>query len=110
MEPLSAPVATWLHRHGYGRATESGTGVDVAISTTAADLGTVPEAELKARSVLVRRAYACAYATVLAEEAGVGALLVTVPRTSGSVESGGAATSATVPTRAATGDVSAPAS
>lgn len=116
VEPSASPVADWLHRHGHGRASESGTGVDVAIATTAADLGAVPDAEFKARSVLVRRAYACAYVTVLAEEAGVSARLVTVSRTSGPVEdpaAGGAATAAasgSVTTRAATGDVSAPAS
>ncbi len=84
VEPLVSPVATWLCRHGYGEA--SGTGVDVAIATTAADLDRVADAERKARSILVRRAYASAYSTVLAEEAGVAARLVTVPGVSAPFE------------------------
>lgn len=70
VEPLISPVAGWLHHTGKA-VTETDTGVLVPVSVTAADLFPAEDAASKARSLLVAHAYAGAYCTLLAEEAGV---------------------------------------
>lgn len=71
IEPVGSPVASWLHQHGHGRPTPDGSAVLVPMRVRPEDLGPTPNAPAKAASVLTRRAYADAYCTVLAEEAGV---------------------------------------
>lgn len=71
VEPFDSPVATWLHSTGQAVAAETRTGVLIPVAVTAADLHPVAEAADKARSLLVAHAYAVAYSSVLADEAGV---------------------------------------
>lgn len=71
IEPVQSPVASWLRQHGHARLTADERGVLVSISVRPEALGTAENAVAKATSVLTRRAYASAYCTVLAEEAGV---------------------------------------
>lgn len=71
VEPVDSPVASWLYRNGYGSVTESHEGVLVPVRLDAARLSLAEEAARKARSLLVAQAYAHAYCSVLAEEAGV---------------------------------------
>lgn len=71
VEPGDSPVAVWLHQHGHATLTEADTSVrqDVALSSRHAR--PCPPAPGEPASVLVSHAYAAAYCTVLAEEAGV---------------------------------------
>ncbi|MBQ6644665.1 MAG: hypothetical protein IJH84_27085 [Saccharopolyspora sp.] len=71
VEPLASPVAAWLHSTGRAAITESRTGVLVPITVTAADLAPAGDAAEKAHSLLVADAYAVAFSTVLADDAGV---------------------------------------
>jgi hypothetical protein len=71
IEPMTSPVASWLHQHGHARCSTDGTAVLVPMRVRPEDLGDVEDAAAKAASVLTGRAYADAYCAVLAEEAGV---------------------------------------
>lgn len=71
IEPVDSPVASWLHQHGHARRTPDGSAVLVPMRVRPEDLRTTTHTAAKAASVLTRRAYADAYCTVLAEEAGV---------------------------------------
>ena len=71
IEPLGSPVASWLHHTGRAVSTETDTGVLVPVRVTAADLYPADEAVAKADSLLVAHAYAVAYCSLLADEAGV---------------------------------------
>ncbi len=73
MEPVDSPVAVWLDGDGLGSRSSDGTGVLIPIRVTADELFPAEEAASKAGSLLVRYAYAAAYCTVLAEQAGVAA-------------------------------------
>lgn len=70
IEPGSNPVAGWLCRHGEARLNDDQT-VSLPIRLTPSDLGPIPDAVRKANALLVRHAYAAAFATVLTDEAGV---------------------------------------
>lgn len=71
IEPVSSPVASWLHQHGHAWRSADGSAVLVPMRVRPEDLGATADAAAKAASVLTRRAYADAYCAVLAEEAGV---------------------------------------
>ncbi|MHA6800065.1 hypothetical protein [Bounagaea algeriensis] len=77
VEPLESPVATWLYLTGRGRY--QGARVITPVFVTAKELRPAPEAAEKVNSLLVRRAYASAYCSVLAEQAGVATEIVTAP-------------------------------
>ncbi|MDR7300213.1 hypothetical protein [Haloactinomyces albus] len=77
VQPGDSPVAAWLHC--TERSTSAERGELVAITPTARDLSPVNSAQSKARSLLVRRAYAESYCTVLVQEAGVIAEVLTLP-------------------------------
>lgn len=69
--PIESPVVVWLYNHGYGALTP--TGLVLPVTVTVEDLQPAIWAAEKAESLLVRHAYAAAFCTVLAEEAGVAA-------------------------------------
>lgn len=69
VQPADSPVAAWLEREGYGAI--AGNGLLVPIVVAADDLRPAAHPTTKAQSILVRRAYANAFCSVLAEEAGV---------------------------------------
>lgn len=71
IEPVESPVASWLRQRGHARLTADASAVVVTTRVRPEDLGNTDNAIAKATSVLTRRAYASAYCTVLAEEAGV---------------------------------------
>lgn len=71
VEPLDSPVASWLYRSGYGSCSASQDGVMIPVELGVTELHPAAEAAQKARSLLVAQAYANAYCSVLAEEAGV---------------------------------------
>ncbi|MBA8824938.1 hypothetical protein FHX42_002285 [Saccharopolyspora lacisalsi] len=79
VEPLDSPVAAWLHSTGQAVATEASTGVLIPCTITAADLDPAEDTASKARSLLVAHAYAVAYCSLLADEAGVAAEIRIVP-------------------------------
>ncbi|RCW44599.1 hypothetical protein DFQ14_104188 [Halopolyspora algeriensis] len=82
VQPDDSPVAMWLRSTGRSN-TEIGhpdeQGALVAITPTVRDLAPANSPVSKARSLLVRRAYAEAYCTVLVQEAGVIAEVLTLP-------------------------------
>ncbi|MGW0891572.1 hypothetical protein [Saccharopolyspora sp. NPDC002578] len=69
VEPAESPAALWLGSRG--RADFTDTGALVPVTITEGDLRPARQAAAKARSLLVHHAYATAFCTVLAEEAGV---------------------------------------
>ncbi|QGK70685.1 hypothetical protein GIY23_15220 [Allosaccharopolyspora coralli] len=73
VEPVDSPVAAWMEVDGLGGRSSDGSGVVIPIRVTADDLRPAEEAASKAESLLVRYAYAAAYCSVLAEQAGVAA-------------------------------------
>lgn len=77
VQPADSPVATWLYC--TGRSTLDEQGALVVITPEAGELASAGSPESKARSLLVRRAYAEAYCTVLVQEAGVMAEVLTLP-------------------------------
>ncbi|QUH00645.1 hypothetical protein HUO13_07285 [Saccharopolyspora erythraea] len=77
--PSESPIAAWLLRTGRACPGDSGSEVLVDFAVEAEELGPVSSAEQKARSPLVREAYARAYCAVLAEEAGAVAETRLVP-------------------------------
>lgn len=83
IRPVDSPVASWLLRYAHGAVHEDS--VVVRIALTDADLHPLPTARRITDSLLIRQAYAHAYSSVLAEEAGVDAEVDTpaaVPRQS----------------------------
>ncbi len=64
-------MAEWLYQRGHAVAGQPGSGVLVPVELSDQDLRPADDAARKARSLLVRYAYASAYGSVLAEEAGV---------------------------------------
>lgn len=82
VQPDDSPVAMWLRSTGRSSTETSHSdeqGALVTISPTARDLASTGSPVSKARSLLVRRAYAEAYCTVLVQEAGVIAEVLTLP-------------------------------
>lgn len=73
VEPAESPVAAWLHRSGRAYRCANGAGVWKPIQLTAADLARAEAPTWATGSVLVARAYARAWCSVLAQEAGVAA-------------------------------------
>lgn len=95
VEPLESPVATWLYLTARGR--RQGARVVTPVLVTAEALQPALEAARKVNSLLVRRAYASAYCSVLAEQAGVATEIVTAPILPESFEVDRAALEAPVP-------------
>ncbi|GAB3290614.1 hypothetical protein [Parasphingorhabdus pacifica] len=79
VEPLDSPAAIWLQSTGQAVATGSCTGALVPVALTAADLHPAVDAPSKARSLRAAHAYAVAYGTMLADEAGVSTEIRLVP-------------------------------
>lgn len=77
LTPTDSAVASWLRRHA--RTTTDQAEVRIPIRPEVADLYPARQAVLKAQSLLVARAYAAAYATVLAEGSAVATTIVGVP-------------------------------
>lgn len=71
LEPADGPIAVLLHRQGLGHISTPPRVMIVPIVLSAADLGGIAGAARMARVLLVRHAYAAAYSTVLARQAGV---------------------------------------
>lgn len=71
IEPADSPVAAWLVQNRHATLTDAGTGVrqDFVLGSRHAEPR--PPVAGEPASVLVSHAYAAAYCTVLAEEAGV---------------------------------------
>ncbi|MHA6803627.1 hypothetical protein [Salinifilum ghardaiensis] len=68
LEPLDSSVVTWLHHHEYGTIASGCLLMPVTVSPVA--LHPALQAQAKSASLLVRHAYATAFSTVLAEQAG----------------------------------------
>lgn len=71
VEPCVSPVADWLCSTGRATVTETGSGVLVPVTLTAADLGSASAMASTRSSLLVAHAYAVAYSALLGDEAGV---------------------------------------
>ncbi len=77
VQPAESPVASWLY--STGRSIRDDRGALVSISLSPHDFPSTSTPVTKARSLLVRRAYAEAYCNVLVQEAGVIAEVLTLP-------------------------------
>ncbi|MBA8824833.1 hypothetical protein FHX42_002180 [Saccharopolyspora lacisalsi] len=77
VQPADSPVASWLY--STGRSIRDDQGALVSISLSPHDFPSASAPVAKARSLLVRRAYAEAYCNVLIQEAGVIAEVLTLP-------------------------------
>lgn len=81
IEPATSPIADWLLRQGQAYTDTVYSGVLVPVEITAPQLLPAGNPAGKATSLLVARAYAAAYCTVLAEEAAVTTEIHLMPST-----------------------------
>lgn len=93
--PTESPLVTWLRQAGRTETCANDTGVDVPITLAAHVLLSAVSAEVKARSLLVRGAYARAWASVLAHECGAITIVHTLPE---STRDSAPSTSTSIPT------------
>lgn len=78
-EPANSPVAGSFLHQGQAQIAPDDSGALLPVELAAPDLYPTSNPDAKAESVLVRRAYAATYCTVLAEEAGASAELDVTP-------------------------------
>ncbi len=78
VSPVESPLATWLWRSGRGEVFEDRE-VRIVVTLETAEFDPVATPGSKSRSLLLRHAYAAAFASVLAYECGAVAVVRTVP-------------------------------